>query len=332
MLIAPCPVEGLGLTLLEAMAGGLPVVAAEAAGHLDVLAGLDSRAMFPPERRRMRRPATCARSPTTSPADRTVARGAPASAGASSRCSHRPLRPRPSIGGHDDRPRRGVARGVGRRVAPQPAPRRGSAAIGCRAARALRRAARRPDARPAVRAASVVRAWGARGSGCRARPVVHGATGEVAAPPTRPARRRAPGAGRDARRRLARHAASAALDQRPRRGRARRAVGLADAVRHHRRLARGRPPAGRAAARRGERGPAPRSRRRGGGVLSRAGAPQEHEPVRHAHPQRRRCRCLPPPRAAAGGPARRPGGALPRHGAPRPHRRRPLRGDRTSPR
>ena len=48
LLIAPCPVEGLGLTLLEAMAGGLPVVAAGAAGHLDVLAGLDSRAMFPP--------------------------------------------------------------------------------------------------------------------------------------------------------------------------------------------------------------------------------------------------------------------------------------------
>ncbi|MGR0218600.1 glycosyltransferase family 4 protein [Agromyces sp. ZXT2-6] len=48
LLIAPCPVEGLGLTLLEAMAGGLPVVAAGAAGHLDVLTGLDPRAMFPP--------------------------------------------------------------------------------------------------------------------------------------------------------------------------------------------------------------------------------------------------------------------------------------------
>lgn len=48
MLIAPCPVEGLGLTLLEAMAGGLPVVAAGAAGHLDLLSGLDARAMFPP--------------------------------------------------------------------------------------------------------------------------------------------------------------------------------------------------------------------------------------------------------------------------------------------
>ena len=90
MLIAPCPVEGLGLTLLEAMAGGLPVVAAGAAGHLDVLAGLDSRAMFPPNdvgcggpqpalaRRRRARP------------NRTVARGAPASAATSSRCAHRP--------------------------------------------------------------------------------------------------------------------------------------------------------------------------------------------------------------------------------------------------
>jgi glycosyltransferase involved in cell wall biosynthesis len=49
ILIAPCPVEGLGLTLLEAMAGGLPVVAAGAAGHLDPLAGLDPRALFTPD-------------------------------------------------------------------------------------------------------------------------------------------------------------------------------------------------------------------------------------------------------------------------------------------
>ncbi|MEV1128809.1 glycosyltransferase [Agromyces sp. NPDC049794] len=48
ILIAPCPVEGLGLTLLEAMAGGLPVVAAAAAGHLDPLSGLDPRALFAP--------------------------------------------------------------------------------------------------------------------------------------------------------------------------------------------------------------------------------------------------------------------------------------------
>ncbi|WP_448006662.1 glycosyltransferase family 4 protein [Agromyces bauzanensis] len=48
ILIAPCPIEGLGLTLLEAMAGGLPVVAAGAAGHLDPLSGLDPRALFAP--------------------------------------------------------------------------------------------------------------------------------------------------------------------------------------------------------------------------------------------------------------------------------------------
>jgi glycosyltransferase involved in cell wall biosynthesis len=48
LLVAPCPVEGLGLSLLEAMAGGLPVVAARAAGHLDPLTGLDPRAGFEP--------------------------------------------------------------------------------------------------------------------------------------------------------------------------------------------------------------------------------------------------------------------------------------------
>ncbi len=48
LLVAPCPIEGLGLSLLEAMAGGLPVVAARAAGHLDPLAGLDPRAAFEP--------------------------------------------------------------------------------------------------------------------------------------------------------------------------------------------------------------------------------------------------------------------------------------------
>lgn len=49
ILIAPCPVEGLGLTVLEAMAGGLPVVAASAGGHVELLEGLDHRTLFTPD-------------------------------------------------------------------------------------------------------------------------------------------------------------------------------------------------------------------------------------------------------------------------------------------
>ncbi|WP_159797145.1 glycosyltransferase family 4 protein [Puerhibacterium puerhi] len=47
VLLAPCPVEGLGLSVLEAMAHGLPVVAADAGGHTELLGGLDPRALFP---------------------------------------------------------------------------------------------------------------------------------------------------------------------------------------------------------------------------------------------------------------------------------------------
>ncbi|GAA3930509.1 glycosyltransferase family 4 protein [Microbacterium soli] len=46
LFLAPCDIEGLGLAVLEAMAAGVAPVAAAAAGHLDVLAGLDERSGF----------------------------------------------------------------------------------------------------------------------------------------------------------------------------------------------------------------------------------------------------------------------------------------------
>jgi glycosyltransferase involved in cell wall biosynthesis len=46
VLLAPCTVEGLGLTVIEAMAAGLPVVAADAGGHTEILEGLDPRALY----------------------------------------------------------------------------------------------------------------------------------------------------------------------------------------------------------------------------------------------------------------------------------------------
>lgn len=48
MLLAPCRVEGLGLTVLEAMARGLPVVAAGAGGHLETVGSASSRYLFRP--------------------------------------------------------------------------------------------------------------------------------------------------------------------------------------------------------------------------------------------------------------------------------------------
>jgi glycosyltransferase involved in cell wall biosynthesis len=49
LLLAPCTVEGLGLTVIEAMAAGLPVVAADAGGHTESLEGLDPRALYAPD-------------------------------------------------------------------------------------------------------------------------------------------------------------------------------------------------------------------------------------------------------------------------------------------
>lgn len=46
ILLAPCPGEGLGLAVLEAMASGVAPLVADAAGHRDLVEGLDPIARF----------------------------------------------------------------------------------------------------------------------------------------------------------------------------------------------------------------------------------------------------------------------------------------------
>jgi glycosyltransferase involved in cell wall biosynthesis len=48
VLLAPCRVEGLGLTVLEAMAAALPVVAVAAGGHRETVGSVAGAALHPP--------------------------------------------------------------------------------------------------------------------------------------------------------------------------------------------------------------------------------------------------------------------------------------------
>jgi len=47
-LLAPCAAEGLGLTVMEAMAAGLPVVAARAGGHVETVGAVGGGVLFAP--------------------------------------------------------------------------------------------------------------------------------------------------------------------------------------------------------------------------------------------------------------------------------------------
>jgi len=48
ILLAPAPADAFGLSVLEALAAGVPVVACAAGGHLETVGRLPGGTMFPP--------------------------------------------------------------------------------------------------------------------------------------------------------------------------------------------------------------------------------------------------------------------------------------------
>ena len=124
VLLAPRPDEAFGLSVVEAMARGLPVVAAGSGAHLETVGSVAGRRAVRARRARPTPPGVLGepRRVDESARDdlRRPAPGRPAralhrrAAGASDR--------RRLPGPCCDRPRRGLARGLGRRLAPQPAP------------------------------------------------------------------------------------------------------------------------------------------------------------------------------------------------------------------
>ena len=49
ILLAPCPIDGLGLSVVEAMSARLPVVAAAAGGHLETVGAVDDSVTYEPD-------------------------------------------------------------------------------------------------------------------------------------------------------------------------------------------------------------------------------------------------------------------------------------------
>jgi glycosyltransferase involved in cell wall biosynthesis len=49
MLLAPCPIDGFGLSVVEGMAARLPVIAAAGGGHLETVGSVHDAALYPPD-------------------------------------------------------------------------------------------------------------------------------------------------------------------------------------------------------------------------------------------------------------------------------------------